>query len=155
MKSKLLFAFLIAAALGAAPAVARDPVPIIDYPNIAVATSSGKPLQVGQVKQAIQTAAAAKGWSIGYQADGKLLATLMVRGKHTIVVEIPYAVDKYSLIYKDSTNMKYAPSGKPMDNRDPTSMRSGTGHTGAVIHPYYNRWVQELKEAIRLELLRA
>jgi hypothetical protein len=128
---------IVFAALFSLNAIARTPVPIINHDNIAVATNSGKTLQLEQVKQAIQSAAAAKTWSIAFQSDGKLLATLHVRGKHTIVVEIAYAADKYSLQYRDSTNMKF-----------------GELEGTKVIHPFYNKWVQELKEAIRIELLK-
>lgn len=137
MTSQLLATILVAATLAATPAIARAPVPIDNYENIAVATSSGKPLQIEQVKQAIQAAAAVKGWTIAYQADGSLLATLNVRNKHTITVELPYSVEKYSLRYKGSTAMKYG-------------QRDGI----PVIHPYYNKWVQEFKETIRIELLK-
>jgi hypothetical protein len=137
MKTKLFAAILIASALATSPAIAREPVPIINHDNISVATNSGKTLQLEQVKQAIQAAAGAKAWTIAFQADGKLLATLHVRGKHTIVVEIAYAADKYSLQYRDSTNMKF-----------------GELNGSKVIHPFYNKWVLELKDAIRIELLK-
>lgn len=137
MKSKLFAALLIAATLFAAPVSARETVAIVNYDNLVVATNSGKVLVAEQVKQAILAAAGAKSWSIAYQADGKLLATLNVRGKHTVMVGISYTAEQYSLRYKDSTNMKF-----------------GEREGRAVIHPYYNKWVQELKEAIRIELLK-
>jgi len=130
-------AVLVFAAIVSLNAIARTPVPIINHENLSVATTSGKTLQVDQVKQAIQAAAGAKGWSVAFQADSRLLATLNVRNKHTIVVEIAYATDKYSLQYKDSTNMHF-----------------GDLNGSKVIHPYYNKWVQELKDAIRIELLK-
>ena len=128
---------LLAITLFSFNAVAREAVPIVNYDDIAVATNSGKAPSADQVKQAIIAAASNKSWSIARQPDGKLLATLIVRNKHTIVVEIAYAADTYSLRYKDSINMKF-------DQRDGQP----------VIHPYYNRWVQELKDAIRIELLK-
>ena len=130
-------AVLVFAALVSLNVIARTPVPIINHDNLSVATNSGKTLQIEQVKQAIQTAAGAKGWSIAFQADGKMLATLNVRNKHTVVVEIAYATDKYSLQYKDSANMKF-----------------GEFNGAKVIHPYYNKWVQELRDSIRNELLK-
>ncbi|MGH6627408.1 MAG: hypothetical protein ACRECD_12885 [Burkholderiaceae bacterium] len=102
-----------------------------------VATNSGKAVQAEQVKQAIQAAAGTRNWSLSPQAEGKLLATLNVRGKHTIMVEIAYAADRYSLSYKDSVNMNYgAHNGLPS------------------IHPNYNKWVQHLQDGIRIELLK-
>jgi hypothetical protein len=137
MKNKLFAVLLIASAIFTAPAIARAPVAIINYENLVVATNSGNVLQAEQVKQAIVTAAGAKNWSIAYQSDGTLLATLNVRNKHTIMTGIAYAADKYSLRYTGSTNMKFGErDGQP------------------VIHPYYNKWVQEFKEAIRIELLK-
>ncbi len=137
MKSRLLASFLIAALLTATPAIARHSVPIVNYNNVAVATSRDQALAADQVKQAILAAATTKGWSIAYQPDGKLLATLNVRNKHTIVVEIAYTANSYSLTYKDSTNMNYA----VVDSE-------------RVIHPNYNKWVQDLSAAIRGELLK-
>jgi glyceraldehyde-3-phosphate dehydrogenase/erythrose-4-phosphate dehydrogenase len=132
------FIFFIFAIILSMNVAARTPVPIINYDNIAVVTTSGKTTSSEQVKQAIQAAAAAKNWSLLYQPDGHLQATLSVQnGKHIIVVDITYASDKYSLIYKNSTQMKY-----------------GTLDGQAVIHPFYNKWVHELKEAIRIELMK-
>ena len=133
----LKHAFLIIAAVLSLNAYAREPVPIINYDNIPVATASGKPLAVEQVKQAILVAAATKNWSVEPQADDHLLAMFSKQGKHTISVAISYTTDKYSLNYSDSTNMKF-----------------GEREGQLVIHPFYNKWVQNLKEAIRIELLK-
>ncbi|MBS1228783.1 MAG: hypothetical protein H6R17_2060 [Proteobacteria bacterium] len=130
----LLIVFIALLSLNA---TAREAVPIVNYDDIAVATNSGKAPSAEQVKQAIIAAASNKGWSIAHQADGQLLATLVVRNKHTIVVSIACAADKYSLRYKDSINMKF-------EERDGQQL----------IHPYYNKWVLDLKDAIRIELLK-
>ena len=136
MKTLNLAVLIIAATLSLS-ALAREAVPIINHDNLLVATNSGKPTSAAQVKQAIQTAAGTKNWSVSAQAGGKLLATLNVRSKHTVMVEITYTANKYSLRYQDSSNMKY-----------------GDRDGQAVIHPFYNKWVQEFKEAIRIELLK-
>ena len=133
-------------------AEARTPVPIINYENIAIATNSGKSIQVDQVKQAISMAATSKGWRVAYSPDGSLLATLVVRNKHTVVVKIAYDVNKYSINYNDSNNMKYG-----IINVQQTMASSNTdqSHNGqGEIHPFYNKWVLELKDAIRIELLK-
>jgi DNA-binding LacI/PurR family transcriptional regulator len=57
--------------------------------------ASDKVPTAAEVRQAILAAAEAKGWVIAPQPDGKLLATLKVRNKHAIVVEISYAADQY------------------------------------------------------------
>ena len=137
MKRLFAAAFIAMSTLAAAPAIAREAVPVVNHENIAVTTSSGKPVQGEQVKQAILAAAASKGWTLGYQADGKLLATYVKAAKHTVVVEVEYTADKYTLRYQDSTNMK----AKQMDGQ-------------TIIHPYYNKWVQNFRDAIRAELLK-
>ena len=131
-------ATLIFATIFSLSAVARSSVPIVNYDNIPVTTASGHVLTEAQVKQAILNAATAKNWTIAYQADGKLEATLIVRAKHTIVVEVGYAIDKYSLNYKNSINMNFF-------------VRDGT----PLIHPFYNNWVKEFRDAIRVELLKS
>jgi len=131
-------AVLVFAAILSLNAIARDSVPIVNYDNVAVATNSGKAPNAEQVRQAITAAAASKGWTVAPAGDGKLQATIVVRGKHTVVVDIAYAADKYALTYKDSINMN-------LIERDGQKL----------IHPFYNKWVQTLKEAIRLELLKA
>ena len=128
---------VVCIALFSLNAVAREAVPIVNYDQIAVATRSGQAPSAEQLRQAIVAAASGKGWSIARQADGKLLATLVVRNKHTIVVEIACTADKYSLRYKDSINMKF-------EERDGQQL----------IHPFYNKWVLDFKEAIRIEVLK-
>ncbi len=137
MFSRLTVAAFILFSFISFPALAREPVPIINYDAVQIVTTSGNKPQVTQVEQAIKTAAAANEWTLSNSEDGKLLATLFVRNKHTVVVEITYDTEKYSLQYKDSINMKY-----------------GTQNGKPVIHPFYNRWVETLKEAIRVELLK-
>jgi hypothetical protein len=132
----LLLALLAAAAF---QSQARTPVPVINYENVAIANASGQPMSLAAVKQAIVSAAAAKQWTVVDQGPGRMLATLHVRGKHTAVTQITYSADKYSVVYSDSTNLNFAPGP------------DGKG----VIHPFYNRWVQDLAEAIRLSLAKA
>ena len=156
MKTRLLFVVLFAALLGAGPALAqRVAVPLVNHPDLPVATSSGKALPAERVRQAIQDAAKTRGWTLATNPSGKIIATLNVR-THMIMVEISYSPEKYSMTYKDSSNMKYAPNAQT-DSRI-NSANTGyvrDGYNGPVIHPNYNRWVQELKDAIRMELLKA
>jgi hypothetical protein len=69
------------------------------------------------------------------KAPGKMDATLTVRGKHTVIVLITYSTTAFSINYVDSTDMKYG-----MKNGEPS------------IHPYYNDWVKELEDAIKIEV---
>jgi hypothetical protein len=54
---------------------------------------------------------------------------------HTVIVDIVPGPDSYSVRYADSINMKYG-----VENGSP------------VIHPFYNKWVDELIDSIRVEL---
>ena len=114
---------------------ARPPVPLVNYADIAIATSSGNPPSAEQFKQAVVNGGATKNWTVTQQPDGKLVARIEVRGKHSVSVEISFASKSYSLQYKSSDNMQYSDNnGSP------------------IIHPFYNVWVKNLNEAIRIEL---
>jgi hypothetical protein len=140
MISKIFAGLLLALTLGlgAGPAAARTSVAIVNHPDVPVVTGSGKTLPPEAVRQAIVLAGANKGWTIVPQGDGKLQASIKVRNKHTVIVLIAYNPQKYSLTYQDSIDMNYG-----QRNNEP------------VIHPFYNTWVGDLKEAIRLELIKA
>ena len=119
-------------------AAARNPEAIINFSDIAASTASGKTLSINELKLVIQTAARVREWMIVNQPDGTMLGTLSWNGdKHSISIEITCTGTSYSLTYKDSINMKYGLlDGQPL------------------IHPYYNRFVRELNNAIRIELSR-
>lgn len=131
---RILRLFLIAAlSLLSLQAMAqRQPVPIVNHVDVPVTTASGARLTAAQVKHAIVSAPAPRPWKFDDAGAGKLVGTLHVRGKHTIVVDISYAADKYSIRYRDSINMKYSPDG--------------------TIHPFYNQWVEELRTAVHRQL---
>jgi hypothetical protein len=137
MFSKLRVASFILFSILSLSAAAREAVPVVNYEALEITTSNGNKPDVAKVEQAIKTAAIANNWTLSTDTDGTLLATLVVRNKHTIVVTIPFDSSKFGLLYKNSINMKY-------------EMRDGK----PVIHPFYNKWVDVLKEAIRLELLK-
>jgi hypothetical protein len=102
-----------------------------------VVTADGKVPTLEQVRQAITKAAISSGWALAKTGDAQFEATLVVRGKHTVVVSIPFSPEKFSVLYTSSTNMKYdARGGKP------------------VIHPNYNVWTGNLVSAIRRELVK-
>ena len=54
-------------------------------------------------------------------------------GSHTAIVEIPYTTKTYSIIYKDSTNLKYDAEKQ-------------------TIHENYRGWIQNLDNAIKSRL---
>lgn len=121
-------------AVAAFTAQARTSVPVVNYENVSVTNSTGQPASVEQIRKAVQSAAVARGWQLSDPGPNGAVATYHVRGKHTISTNVSYARGQYSVTYKDSINMNYAPG-------------EGTG----LIHPSYNVWTQGLVDAIRTE----
>lgn len=130
----IIFLLAISSLFGAAHA--RTPIPIVNLENQAIAAASGKVLTMDDVARALRQAAPQRGWRIEEIGPGKAVATLEVRGKHTIKVDIGYTEKAISFNYKDSINMKY---GKD-DAGNP------------VIHPFYMKWVANLLSDVRIEL---
>lgn len=119
-------------------AYARSSVPIVNHENIAIATGSGRTLTAEEVKAAIIEAGARTRypWTVSGSEAGILVATTLVRGKHTAVVTIRYSDNNYSVIYRDSSDLNYKVSkGVPK------------------IHPNYNVWVKQLIDAIHAQLM--
>jgi len=83
-----------------------------------------------QIEKAIITAGMGLGWRIKSQSPGHLIGTLNVRS-HTAIVDIKCTAEKYSITYKDSTNLNY---------------------NGTNIHSNYNGWIQNLDNAINNQL---
>lgn len=131
--SKIAIAVLASATL--IVGCGRATVPVVNYNDVPLSTSSSKGIPLNQVKKAIVAAAAVKGWTIEDKGLGKMTATLTVRQKHTVVVLITYTTTSFSINYVDSTDMKY-----------------GMKHGEPSIHPYYNDWVKELEQTIQVEI---
>jgi hypothetical protein len=130
-------AMVVVMAMTAPAAHARSPVPIVPHEDMAIATGSGRTPSDEDVKKAIVAAAATTTypWTVSAGEGGALVATTVVRGKHTVSVNIKYSGARYSVAYRDSTNMKY-----------------GVDKGVPKIHPFYNDWVQQLIDAINAEL---
>lgn len=133
-----LVSFLGIVLLSAGAHAQRQPVPIVNHENLAVAVSSSKPPTAEAVQKVIVGAAQARKWTVTRVPEGsKIHAKLFVRNKHTVVVEIENTESAFSVRYVSSIDMKY-----------------GVVDGVPVIHPFYNRWVNELIESIRTELAR-
>ena len=86
-----------------------------------------------QVREAITEAAESRNWTVKPLNDSTLLATLVIRSRHSATIEIPYDTTRYALNYKDSTNLDYEEG---------------------EIHENYNAWVEKLDRTIQKELHR-
>jgi hypothetical protein len=118
---------------------ARSTVPIVERENLPIVTGSGKPAGLESIKKAIRAGGLTRNWEIVPAANGKILQGTYTwnNNKHTIMVNIEPTTTEYSVRYANSINMKYeAINGQP------------------VIHPHYNKFVNELIQSIRIELLK-
>lgn len=128
-----LLAFVVSGAV-----FARAPEPVLNLVDQPITVASGKKLTADEVKQVVSKVAQDRKWVVAPMENGKLAATLSWKSnRHVIAVEIACDTDRFSITYRDSINMNYAVTdGQP------------------VIHPYYNRFVGELRDAIRVETMR-
>lgn len=85
------------------------------------------------VYKAIKVAGSSLGWKITKVAEGNAIGELALRS-HIAIVEIPYSAREYSIIYKDSRNLKYDASKQ-------------------TIHRNYNVWVKRLDGLIQSNLV--
>ncbi|MBL8483858.1 MAG: hypothetical protein JNJ60_16805 [Rhodocyclaceae bacterium] len=134
-KQSIKLVFSVWIMLFAALCLARSAVPIEAVPDIEVRSLSGAPVEEAKVRKAILDAAASQNWLVAPAGDGRIKATLHVRGKHTAVVAITYDATKVTIKYQDSVDLKY-----------------GVENGVQVIHPFYNKWVRALADAIRIQL---
>ncbi len=119
--------FVAMLAIVAAPALALKPIDTIDDAPIPEGFS------MSQVQKLIMAAGAERGWVIKPAGSGELEGTLILRS-HVVKITIPYSQSSYSILYKDSTNMKYK---------------------DGQIHRSYNNWVLRLNGDIQRTLLMA
>ena len=113
----------------------RGGAQIYQVKDAPVQTASGKELGMDDVRKEIIAAGVAAGWQMAVSKPGEITGTLNIRS-HQAVVSIPYTAKKYSILYKDSTNLKY-------DEKAQT------------IHENYASWIQRLDGAIRTRLTAA
>jgi hypothetical protein len=102
---------------------------VVDAPVLETGT---QPIEAPQVKKAIMVAGTSLGWTMTPTTPGHIVGTLLLRS-HKAVVDIIYSAKDYSIMYKNSYNLKY---------------------DGTKIHKNYNGWIQNLDRAIRTEMLK-
>jgi len=95
-------------------------------------TNVSKKVSSEKVYKAIKTAGLGLGWIVKKSKPGVATAQLNVR-RHMAIVTIKYNSQNYSIDYKNSLNLKY----------------DGTKNT---IHKNYNGWIQNLDNAIQVQL---
>lgn len=102
--------------------------PVIEPARVELSADNTDP---ALVKQAIINGAAARTWKVIEEKPGQLTLQLVVRQKHTVVINADYDARGYRLSYVSSVNMDHYPrNGKP------------------YIHSSYNRWLNLLMQSI-------
>lgn len=92
---------------------------------------SGSSLE--QVRTGIVQAGGPAGWKMVDIKPGHMVGEITAKGKHTAMVDILYDTKSFSILYKDSVNLKY---------------------TGRSIHKRYVVWVRQLRSSIQTEMRR-
>ncbi len=117
--------------LGAMPASALDLVQ--NFENYQITTQTRVPPSPQEVRDAIIAAGSALDWRFADEGPARLRGTLVVRGRHTVEVAIPYSAERFSVLYTGSDNMRYDASTR-------------------MIHPNYNVWARQLVDRIAGQL---
>lgn len=123
----LTFALMFALIGGAQAARLGQPMEL--FLNNPIQIVSGAKPTKAQIESTVIKAGIARGWIITRNQDGTLNAHLAVR-QHTLDVIITLKDNKFDIVYKDSTNLRYAPN--PADPARP------------LIHPSDSKWVKSL-----------
>ena len=87
------------------------------------------------VQKAIIGAGVGLGWQMAIAKPGEIIGRINIRS-HQAVVTIPYTTKSFSILYKDSNNLKYNAEKQ-------------------TIHSQYTNWIQKLDGAIRSHLTAA
>lgn len=88
------------------------------------------------VKKGIWLALIGRTWNPVDKGEGLIEATVVVRGKHTLVVDIKYDTKSVAIRYKDSDNLSYHVSN---DGK-------------ATIHRNANSWMENIAKDTRNQL---
>ena len=132
---KLLSGIVVGCLALAIVAGCRGGGQIYNVKDAPVQTATGKEPSMEDVQKTIIQAGAGLGWTMAVVKPGEILGTLNVRS-HQAVVTIPFTSKTYSILYKDSSNLKYDADKQ-------------------TIHENYTGWVQRLDGAIRSRLTAA
>jgi len=113
-------------------------VPLVNLEKQHWAHIGDKRLTLDQVKQCILAGGirCRTPWMGQFTPDGSLELSTIMKGKYQIKVRVICTTDDFSIFYKDSTDLDYSKTAE-----------------GEFIHPNYNMWIQELANAITIEIV--
>lgn len=108
-------------------------VPVRNIENAPIVTTSQSHPDMQKIGDAIIKAGTGLGWRMSQKDTGQITGKLYIR-THRADVDIIYNHKNYSIVYKDSSNLKYNPEK-------------------STIHKQYNNWVKNLDLAIQREIV--
>ena len=111
---------------------ARWAVPLINPGS----SSWGCDLSLSEVKKGISMGLIFKNWVPSNEQTGYTQGKIVVRGKHTLVVDINYNQSSFEIKYKNSDNLKHKIDSEGVEK----------------IHPNANSWMDNLNNAITVFL---
>jgi hypothetical protein len=131
MKQPLASLWIVALAL-ALVVGCRAGGQVYEVKDAPIQTAGGKELTLEQVQKAIVDAGIKQTWIMTPVKPGEMLGEYNVQS-HQIHVLIPYTTKSYSILYKDSSNLRYDPVKR-------------------TIHVNYQRWIERLDNEIKARL---
>ena len=105
---------------------------VYEVKDALIQTASGKEPTLEQVQKAIIDAGIKQTWIMTPVKLGEMLGEFNVQS-HQIHVTIPYTTKNYSILYKDSSNLRYDPVKR-------------------TIHVNYQKWIERLDNEIKARL---
>jgi hypothetical protein len=105
---------------------------VYEVKDAPIQTASGKEPTLDQVQKAIIDAGIKQTWIMTPVKPGEMLGEYNVQS-HQIHVTIPYTTKSYSILYKDSSNLRYDPVKR-------------------TIHVNYQKWIERLDNEIKARL---
>lgn len=129
---KKLFKFGVMVALLAVVFVGCRSGAVYNVNSASFVPMDAQKVTMDNVARGIIRAGASLGWQMQKAGDGEIIGTLHLRD-HMAQVKIPYDTKSYSIVYQNSSNLKY-------------------DATNNTIHSNYNGWIQNLDRAIKTQL---
>jgi hypothetical protein len=131
---RTILRFLACSILMLAPvgAFAGDPISNLEAVRIGVKLNGEQPT-LAEVQSAIIRATRARGWAPQPEGEGKIVASILVRGRHYAEVDIPFDTQVFSIIYRTSRELEF-------------------NEKKQTIHGNYNRWVATLARDINQQI---
>lgn len=112
---------------------------VLEISNAPVLSHSNNSLSPQQVGSRISQAGGKVGWVMDSTQQGEIIGTYK-SSRYSVTVSIPYSSRNYSILYRQSTGLKY----------DEDAI-----FYGKKIHKRYNQLVKKLHSAIDQELMKA